>query len=138
VPNGKQATFDLLRREIPAMVAWREPGESQCEWHQIEEFAVSSLHVVLISHAFCPCVVLNQPGLPGRRPMYCLMIASAAPVGLAVSLVEDPELPLGASDSFAPVLSGSGNETSIAEAAAGAGAVAGAGAETGAIMPGLG
>ena len=58
--------------------------------------------------------------------MYCLMIASAAPVGFALSDVDAPELPLGASLSFAPVSEGSGNATSIPAVAAGAGVAAGA------------
>ena len=56
--------------------------------------------------------------------MYCLMMASAAPVGLAVSDVDAPELPFGASFSFAPVKDGSGNATSIPAVAAGAGLAA--------------
>ena len=136
--NREKARFNLFSCKIFAMVACRQSGKRKGQGHQVQEFTILSLNVAWFGHTTFSeqlrgtghsAETKNGPAekpqartgegvfcvtqlLPGRRPMYCLMIASAAPVGFWVSVGLAPELPLATSASLAPVVDGSGRATS--------------------------
>lgn len=43
IPHGEQPGLDLLLCEVFTRFAGRQAGQSQSEWHQVQEFAVTPL-----------------------------------------------------------------------------------------------
>ena len=50
--NSKNTSLDLFFGKVTTDIAWRQTSQSECQWHQIKKFFVTSLDVcgILVAH----------------------------------------------------------------------------------------